>query len=386
MNILIEGWRGINHSFSLVNQWQIIELIKSSNIFFKDVPFISEDWNIKKNSDGFDDHIVNLIRKIPSLSSENRIDITYRISCPFDFNENFNSKLLFIFGTCEYKYLYEDNYKNNSPHKLKKNKNVYIHAPSNWSKKGFINVGFEDNQIIVVPHGVNKENFHLVYSDEKKNIRKKLKINDESIVLSNIGAMSENKGIELLISAYGILKKKYKNLKLILKDQSNLYGIKANNIFDKIRNSNFDKKFNIINDDMINDVLIISKNLSLEEIREIYSISNCYISPYLAEGFNLTPLEAAACGTQIIVTKGGSTDDYFDSCMGYQIDSEEIKRKDNSSILHPKIDSLIDLIEKKIINKKDDLELERSNYVHKNFSWENVVNKLKGEFQKKLLE
>ena len=196
--------------------------------------------------------------------------------------------------------------------------------------------------------------------------------------------MSENKGIELLISAYGILKKRYKNLKLILKDQSNLYGIKANNIFDKIKNSNFDRKFNIINDDMINDVLIISKNLTLKEIKEIYSISNCYISPYLAEGFNLTPLEAAACGTQIIVTKGGSTDDYFDSCMGYQIDSEEIKRKDNSSILHPKIDSLIDIIENKIINKNDNLELERSNYVHKNFSWENVVNKLKVEFQKKL--
>ena len=31
MNILIEGWRGINHSFSLVNQWQIIELLKTSN-------------------------------------------------------------------------------------------------------------------------------------------------------------------------------------------------------------------------------------------------------------------------------------------------------------------------------------------------------------------
>ena len=87
-----------------------------------------------------------------------------------------------------------------------------------------------------------------------------------------------------------------------------------------------------------------------------------------------------------LVKKIESTDDYFDSCMGYQIDSEEIKRKDNSSILHPKIDSLIDIIKKKIINKKDNLEFERSNYVHKNFSWENVVNKLKVEFQKKLLE
>ncbi len=45
----------------------------------------------------------------------------------------------------------------------------------------------------------------------------------------------------------------------------------------------------------------------------------------MAEGFNLTPLEAAACGTQIVVTKGGSTDDYFQECMGYQIDSFEKK-------------------------------------------------------------
>ena len=34
----------------------------------------------------------------------------------------------------------------------------------------------------------------------------------------------------------------------------------------------------------------------------------------MAEGFNMTPLEAAACGTQKVVTNGGSTDDYFNEC------------------------------------------------------------------------
>ena len=47
MNILIEGWRGINHSYALVNQWQIKELIKSIN-FFKDMPYLSEKWNLHK--------------------------------------------------------------------------------------------------------------------------------------------------------------------------------------------------------------------------------------------------------------------------------------------------------------------------------------------------
>ena len=196
--------------------------------------------------------------------------------------------------------------------------------------------------------------------------------------------MSENKGIELLVSAYGILKRKYKNLKLILKDQSNLYGITTNYIFKKIQNSEFNKKFNIINDEMMNDIIIISKNLSLREIREIYSITDCYVSPYLAEGFNLTPLEAAACGARILITKGGSTDDYFNKSLGYQIESQEIKRKDNSYLLRPSIDSLINIIDKKIINTEDNLEMDRSNYVHDNFSWKEVVDKLKIEFKKKL--
>ena len=49
MNILIEGWRGINHSFELVNQFKISELIKSNDIYFNDVPFVSNKWDTNKN-------------------------------------------------------------------------------------------------------------------------------------------------------------------------------------------------------------------------------------------------------------------------------------------------------------------------------------------------
>tara|TARA_B100000965_G_C19017406_1_gene509470 strand:+ start:55 stop:294 length:240 start_codon:yes stop_codon:yes gene_type:complete len=57
------------------------------------------------------------------------------------------------------------------------------------------------------------------------------------------------------------------------------------------------------------------------QLIELYNITDCYVSPYRAEGFNLTPLEAAASGIPIIVTKGGSTDDYFNSQLGLQIES-----------------------------------------------------------------
>ena len=195
--------------------------------------------------------------------------------------------------------------------------------------------------------------------------------------------MTQNKGVEILIVVYGILKKKNKNLKLILKDQSNLYEIKTDYLFEKVKKSEINEKYKILNDDMMKDIKIISDNLSLNEIRDLYSITDCYVSPYLAEGFNLTPLEAAACGTQIVITKGGSTDDYFDSCLGYQIESNE-KKVNNSYLLEPKIDSLVQILQEKIINNTDKLKNERAKFVHQNYSWAKVVSKLNEEFSNKL--
>ena len=383
MNILIEGWRGINHSFSLVNQWQILELQKSCELSFKDVPFVSKNWNSEKNFSGLEKDVSDLIYNIPNPKKDQIHDITYRISFPFNFNDKFNSKVLFVFGNCEHKVLNRSKYINNIPEKLKFNKEFFIHTPSNWCKEGYLNSGFRDEQVIVVPHGVDEKTFHVISDEEKIKIRKQYGIENDAFILTNVGAMTENKGVEKLIAAYGILKKRIDNLKLILKDQSNLYEITTAYLFDKIKKSQFNKKYKIINDKMMNDIKIVSKNLSLKEMRNLYSITDCYVSPYLAEGFNLTPLEAAGCGSQIVVTKGGCTDDYYNPCLGYQIESNE-KKINDSYLLEPKIDSLVSILEEKIINKPDNYKIERSKYVNKNFSWDKVVSKLKEEFRNKL--
>lgn len=383
MNILIEGWRGINHSYALVNQWQILELIKTEKLYFKDIPFISKKWDTHKNFSGLEKVTSDIINKIPKIKDQQFFDITYRISSPFNFDGNYNSKLLFVFGTCEFKYLEKTSYINNSIDLLNSEEKIFIHTPSQWSKAGFINAGFREDQVIVVPHGVDINLFKKISDDRKKIIKEKYGVKDHEFVLSNIGAMTQNKGVEVLIAAYGILKKKNKNLKLILKDQSNLYEVKTDYLFEKIKNSEFNEKYKIINEDMMKDIKIISDNLSLNELRDLYSITDCYVSPYLAEGFNLTPLEAAACGTQIIVTKGGSTDDYFDSCLGYQIESNE-KKINNSYLMEPKIDSLIQILQEKILNKTDKSKNDRATFVHQKYSWTKVVSKLKEEFKNKL--
>ena len=68
--------------------------------------------------------------------------------------------------------------------------------------------------------------------------------------------------------------------------------------------------------------------------------------------------------------------------MGFKIESKE-KNLNNNILLSPKIDSLIDILNS-IINKSDDKKEIRSKLVREKFSWENVVKKLKKEFEKKL--
>ena len=375
MNILIEGWRGINHSYSLVNQWQILELLKSDKLYFKDEPFISNKWNTNKNSSGLDAEATDIINNIATPNNEDMFDITYRISSPLNFDNNFNSKKLFVFGTCEFKFLDKENYKNNLPEILTDNENFFIHTPSHWSKEGFLNIGFSKEQILVVPHGVDKNIFNIVSENKKKIIKKKYKIDQDDFVLTNIGAMTKNKGVEVLIAAYGILKKKNKNLKLILKDQSNLYNIFAQTHIKDLKNSKYK---DLIDDEIISNILFISNNLNCEQVNDLYGISDCYVSPYLAEGFGLTPLEASSAGTPIVVTKGGSTDDYFNPIMGAQISSRFIK-DNNATYLKPNIDSLVENINLIINNPKNFGGKSSHSLIAKEFSVNKSVQKLLNE-------
>ena len=68
--------------------------------------------------------------------------------------------------------------------------------------------------------------------------------------------------------------------------------------------------------------------------------------------------------------------------MGFQIESNE-HNLNNNIYLSPNINSLIEILNS-VINKNDEKKEIRSKLVRKNFSWENVVKKLKKEFEKKL--
>ena len=225
LKICIEGWRGINHSYSIINQNQLIELSKLPiDLRFRDVSFPDKNWNNNKNADGFSKDDKRIINQIQKAKTDEIFDVIYRISYPFNLAKT-KSKKHFVQITSERNT--KLNIINGSPSDLSNRQYLKIITPSIWSKNGLIKAGFDENQIIIIPHGVDNKIFRKISENEFNDLKLKLNIKKDDFILTNVSAMTGNKGIHFLITAYAILKQKLKNLKLILKDQSGLYNIKG---------------------------------------------------------------------------------------------------------------------------------------------------------------
>ena len=379
MKICLEGWSKINHSFSISCVNKLLEFIKLPlDLKFKETSYANNLWNYSNNFHGFSEENIKKILSIKPPERNEFFDIIYRISYPFNFQKS-NSKKLFVFATSEFQNI-NDMFINEIPGNFSYRDDLKIITPSKWSKLGFIESGFNSNQIKIVPLGVDCDIFYPISLERKNEIRNKLKLKKEDFIISNVGNMSSNKGIDYLIVAFAILKKRYNHLKLILKDQSNLYGISGRDIFLKTK-----KGINghLLDEDVENDIIFLSKNMTISILNDLYNISDCYVSPYRAEGFNLGPLEAAATGTPIIVTEGGSTDDYFNEDSGLQIKSKFIN-SNNRKYLEPSLESLVENTSLIIQNPRKYGNKKSIKFIRDNFSWKKTVEKIYNIFDKNL--
>tara|TARA_B100000989_G_C19498886_1_gene453332 strand:- start:480 stop:1619 length:1140 start_codon:yes stop_codon:yes gene_type:complete len=379
MRICIEGWSKINHSYSISCINKLLEFVKLPiDLRFKEISYANNSWNYSNNFNGFSDKNIKKIFSIDSPKSNELFDIIYRLSYPFNFKKG-NSKKLYVFATSEFQNI-NNMFINEIPANFSKRDDLKIITPSKWSKIGFIESGFNTKQVEIVPLGVDCDIFYPISSERKNDIRKKLKLKKEDFIISNVGGMSSNKGIDYLIVAFAVLKKKYKNLKLILKDQSNLYGTTGKDVFLKTKKG---RNGHLLDDNVENDITFISKNVTISLLNDLYNVSDCYVSPYRAEGFNLCPLEAAATGTPIIVTEGGSTDDYFKKDFGLQIKSEFIN-SNNRKYLDPNLESLIENISLIVQNPGKYGNKKSIKFIEDNYSWKKIVEKIYIIFNKNL--
>jgi glycosyltransferase involved in cell wall biosynthesis len=369
--ILIEGWRGINHSYAMVNQYQLLEMKEMGlELQHLDLPFYNEKWNLIDNDSGFEESDKQKIASIQAADFPQKQDITYRISFPYRLYPA-QSEKLFVYGTSEFQnidgYIYEDRLQEGI-----NNPSLTVITPSNWSKIGFLKAGFDESRVVVVPHGVNQKIYKPISSLRRKQFRDALNVSDEDFLILTLGHMTLNKGIDILIAAFPTLKTKYPHLKLVIKDSSNLHSNRIRDVLADLCQQNP----KLASENISKSIITMSDNLTQNQLNGLYGAADCYVSPYRAEGFSLTPLEAAASGTPIVITKGGSTDDYFHESFALHIEST-LRKAGKTTQLEPSLDSLIEQLSLLIEGRASRLNNSfAQQFIGKNFTWAVAANEL----------
>jgi glycosyltransferase involved in cell wall biosynthesis len=367
--LLVRGWRNINHSYSLINQFQLLELVKQKELglYHEDLPYFVDFWSATTNNSGLDNTSKNTINNISTYNNE-KVDTILNITTKYKLSNNYSKNINFIvleFG------LEKTSIGDNKPEDFTKDNN-YVITPSTWCKNKLIESGLDDNKIYIIPHGVDTNIFKPLSTNIKANVRNKLNIPKDDYVFLNIGGPFHNKGLDILLNAFGKVLLLNNNCKLILKYNEDLYRISLNNYISSIiKDDQLRKK-------IIDNTIIINKTLTLSELNELYNSVDLYVSSYRGEGFNIPVLEAIATGLNVLVTEGGSTDDFILPEQTTKIRAER-KLLDNNDAVSYYLEPILDDLVIKMLYKskeKQTLNTDILNKHMKKYSWESVVKQL----------
>jgi glycosyltransferase involved in cell wall biosynthesis len=300
--ITVEGWRGISHSYALVNQFQLLHWHKSNLVSINhiDMPFVMAHWAKGENPAGFHSDDMNIINGISETIQPEAI---YRIFAPFGLDTPIELPTI-TFAVTELG-LNDTNYNQESVDRYAA-RGGKIHTPSSWSKNRLIASGMPEEIIHVIPHAADTNYFFQMDAEVIAKNREAIGYHPEDVILLNVGTHFWNKGLDVLITAFAKARQKNKHLKLLLKDQRSTYLMNSESYVQQTLSN-----IGINDAETLDAIRMLSGHLDLTQLNALYNIADAYVTPYRAEGFNLPALEAQTCGTPVIATAGGATDDFL---------------------------------------------------------------------------
>jgi glycosyltransferase involved in cell wall biosynthesis len=312
VKIVVEGWRSLSHSYAIVNQWQLLALAARPEIELRarDLPFYRQTWQAQPGL--FPPQSAGIIAALKTASPDFVPDATWRVAFPYDLTPAPTGRTL-VYGTSEYR-IVPDSYlaANGSLARALADPRVTITTPSHWSAEGFRRLGFADDRVAVVPHGIDPSLFRP-RPDWRARVRAELGLS--GFVFMSAGAMTGNKGMDLLLRAFATVAARHRDVRLLLKGADALYSSKQ--FLGQAATSLSQAEIDLIAERLV----YRGAALSMDQMSLLYQAADAYVSPYRAEGFNLPVLEAAACGVPVICTRGGPTDDFVTDDFALRIDS-----------------------------------------------------------------
>ena len=327
-SLLIEGWRGINHSFALASQQQILGLLKlgTFDLFHRNLPFAFRHWSRAVNGSGLPASDMSLIDALQD-PADRPVDCVYRVVAPFRPGIPIVGRKTVTFMITELglsRNSFEAGQERSPIFTRDDNRIVTSTA---WSRDRIVEWGFADAKVSVIPLGVDTSAFRPVDGVTRAQNRAALGIAEDEFVFVNIGMPAWNKGIDLLLIAFATIRSQGHRARLILKDQRDVYGV---SVEQSIRVAG-EKCPELFHHDTMAAISVIPGNMTRAQLCLLYGVADCYVSPYRAEGFNLPVLEAIACALPVIVTAGGATDDFCSDDVAIRIHGRWVRYEDPAS-------------------------------------------------------
>jgi glycosyltransferase involved in cell wall biosynthesis len=314
-SVVIEGWRFLPHSYSLWAMYLALDLLDRPGfqVYFRDLPrhdarFVSSKGVLSPEQEAH-------IEAIPPPPEGLIPELVVRISFPYDLSPA-SAKQTVVLATSEYGVV-PNNFVagGESIAAAAARTGVRIGTPTRWSRDGFLRSGVRAKQLFIAPNGIDPRVFHPADDATRAVLRRELGW-DGSFVLLHNSSLGWNKNIEMMLEGLLALWDEFPQLILVLKGMDALYD--SARAVERISNAVPEE----IRRRLVQRVRYIGTSLSMEQVARLYQAADAYVCPYLAEGFNMPALEAAACGIPAICTAGGSTDDFMTGEFAVKVASD----------------------------------------------------------------
>jgi glycosyltransferase involved in cell wall biosynthesis len=302
-SVVVEGWRFLPHSYAIVSQNLCREFLKDPGIalFHRNLPPFRAEWQEQRGL--LPAEAEARIASIPEPPADLVPDVVFRCAFPYDLTPA-RAGVTLVQMTAELGMMPDQCMTGNRRFAdAYAASNCTIVTPSAYCRDGLVTAGAAASRVAIVPHGVDTEVFGPLPADERAHRRRALGW-DGRFVFLNIGTMTDNKGLHQLLSAFASIAPAAPSALLCLKGLDGLYKSSA------LLGSAL-RRLQLERSPIVTQLRYDGAAQATTDLAGLYATADAYVSPYLAEGFNMPVLEAAACGLPVICTAGGPTDEFI---------------------------------------------------------------------------
>src|SRR5258706_3403097 len=281
-DILVSGWRHVLHSFAVANQFLCLELLRRApgvRLFFQDAPYQSPLWQETRGI--FSAETEAALGSIPPPPPDLRPDVELRIEFPYDLLRPSRAARTFVFGTVEFLALPQSYIAGGrTVAEALRGSGATLLAPSNWSKRGFIRTGAAEEKVVGGPPGFDPGVYRPASAAQRERTRGEMGFRPGEFVFLNAGAMTSNKGLRFLCPAFAQLLQVRPDARLVLKGADAMYQSK-----DHVEAQLAELEPRTAQA-VLGRLTYLNEQLSFADMARLYQASDCYVSSYVAEGFN----------------------------------------------------------------------------------------------------